>query len=113
MTNEERWNYYESGILQRIVAVKLFDWVGYWTNSGIDGIQNQIQKYQMRHLIDDILNDMSLPIKRISTIIMSYPSIKDAVIPTESDISAAVDDVLSFRLSWITNIFDSDYSSES
>ena len=112
MTNQERWNYYDSGILQREVAVKLIDWAGYWTNAGLDGITDNVKKYQMRRMINDILNDMSIPIKTISTIAMSYPSIKDAVVPTESDIPTVVDDILSFRLDWVTNIFPIDYAEE-
>ena len=108
MTNEERWNYYESGVLQRAVAVKLIDWAGYWTNAGLDSIQSPLQKRQMRFCINQILTDLAYIIKIVSTIALSYPAIKDATIPTESQISTVVDDIMSFRIGWVADMFESD-----
>ena len=48
MTNQERWEYYESGALQRIVAVQLLDWAGYWTTAGLDPIEDDLQREQTR-----------------------------------------------------------------
>lgn len=109
MNNRERWEYYESGELQRGVAVKLIDWVGYWTNAGLDSITSEVKKHQMRQVIYDVLHDISMPIKIVSTIAMSYPAIKDAVLPTDQNISQTVDDILTNRLDWVTNILQSDY----
>lgn len=106
MNNEQRWIYYESGALQRAVAVDLLDWAGYWTTPGVPEITDPVQKAQTRWAVEEILTDLSHMIKAVSAIAITYPAIKDAVEPTEADIAAAVTDIMSFRLAWVTNIHD-------
>lgn len=106
MTNQERWQYYESGTLQRAVAVELLDWAGYWSNTGVSGITNPITKMQTRAAVNMILTNLSNVIKIVSAIAITYSEIKDAVIPTEANIHSVVTNIMSFRLEWITNIYE-------
>ena len=113
MIKDERWAYFESGELQRKVAIDLIDWAGYWTNTGIDGIESEVQRRQMRFCINQILTDLSYIIRIVATIAMSYPAIKDAVeAPSEADIAATVNDIMSFRIAWVADILPSDIKEE-
>ena len=112
MTNQDRWTYYESGELQRGVAIELLDWAGYWSTTGIDGIVDPLQKEQMRWAINMILKDLSFMIKVVSNLAMSESVIKDAVHPTEANISTAVTSIMTYKLAWITNIYELPESEE-
>ena len=112
MNSNERWAYYDSGELQRTVAIDLIDWAGYWTNAGLDGFNNDpIKKRQMRFCVNQILTDLAYIIKIVSTIAMSYPAIKDANAatgPSEADIASVVNDIMSYRLAFVSDIFPSE-----
>ena len=104
MTNEQRFNYFESGKLQRAVEMELLDWVGYWTTMGLDSITDPLLKAQMEQMILLILRSMPEYIKQVSRLAISYPEIKDAVEPTEANVKSAVTNILTFKLSWLTGI---------
>ena len=106
MTNQERWQYYESGQLQRSVAVQLLDWAGYWTTAGLDAITDPLQKEQTRQTIRMILTELSYVIKIVSSLAISDNAIKEAQpeLITESTIATVVTSILTYKLQWITNI---------
>ena len=106
MTNSERWEYYESGALQRIVAVQLLDWAGYWTTAGLDPIEDDLQREQTRQAIKMILEDLSYAVKVVTAMLISDPVIKNGIpgyIP-ESEIYTAVVSIMASRLVWLTGV---------
>lgn len=104
MTNQERFIYFESGILQRSVEMELLDWAGYWTSVGTSGITDPLLRLQTNTMILLILRNLPEYIKQVSRLAISYSEIKDAVEPTELNIHNVVTDILSFRLAWLTGI---------
>lgn len=106
MTNQERWNYYQSGELQRMTAVELLDWAGYWTNAGLDSITDPLKKEQTKYAIDLILKDLSGTLKVVSALAISDSTIKDcpAGTVTEQIVSTVVTVIMSTKLAWITGI---------
>ena len=104
MTNQERFEYFESGKLQRAVEIELLDWAGYWTTAGLDEITDPLQKTQTEQMILLILRLLPEYIKQVSRLAISYPEIKDAVEPTEANVKSAVTNILTFKLSWLTGI---------
>ena len=106
MTNQERWQYYESGQLQRSVAVQLLDWAGYWTTAGLDEITDPLQKEQTKLTIRMILTNLSYVIKIVTNLAISDDTIKEAEINsiTESMIRTVIVSILASKLEWVTNI---------
>lgn len=106
MNNKERWEYYESGELQRIVAVQLLDWAGYWTTAGLDSIEDDLQKEQSRQAIKMILEDLSYAVKVVTAMLISDPVIKNGIpgYISENDIYTAVVSIMASRLEWLTGI---------
>lgn len=105
MTNQERWNYFDSGVMNANIAIELLDWAGYWTNMGLGTITDATKRQQMRWAINEIFADLGYMVKIVAGIAISYSEIKDAVEPTEQNIKNVVTDIMSFRLDWVTNIF--------
>ena len=104
MDNQERYNYFNSGILQRSVIIELLDWAGYWTTAGLDSITDPLLKEQTKYAINMILNDLGHTSKVVSHMAISYSDIKDAIEPTEQNIHNVVTNIMSFKLEWITGI---------
>ena len=104
MNNQERYEYFNSGILQRATAIELLDWANYWTTTGIDGITDPLLRLQTKTAIRMILTDLGRINKFVAHMAISYPDIKDAVEPTELNIHNVVTNIMSFKLAWITGI---------
>lgn len=106
MTNQERWQYYESGQLQRSVAVQLLDWVGYWTTTGLDEIIDPLQKEQTRQAIRLILTELSYTIKIVANLAISDEAIKSCPVDNvpESVIHTIIVSIMASKLEWLTGI---------
>ena len=105
MTNQERFEYFESGKLQRAVEVELLDWAGYWTTEGLDEITDPLQKAQTEQMIRLILRSLPEYIKQVSRLAISDSAIKTAESdPAESVIHTVVVGILATKLAWLTGI---------
>lgn len=105
MTNEQRFEYFESGKLQRAVEIELLDWAGYWTTAGTGSIEDPLQRAQTEQMILLILRNLPEYIKQVSRLAISYDEIKTATgDPTEATIRGIVTNVLTFKLEWLTGI---------
>lgn len=106
MTNAERWIYYESGDLQRKVAVDLLDWAGYWATQGTESITDPLQRAQTNSAITLILNDLSYSIKVVSALAISDDAIKSCPADNvpESTVHTVTVSIMASKLAWITGI---------
>ena len=106
MTNQERWDYYQSGALQRATAIELLDWAGYWAGAGLDPITDPLQKEQTKKAIELILNDLSGTLKVVSALAISDDAIKACSVDgvTEQIIKTVVVSIMSNKLCWVTGI---------
>ena len=105
MNNQERFEYFESGKLQRAVEIELLDWVGYWTTAGTGSIEDPLQREQTNHMILEILQALPEQISMVSRLAISYDEIKVATgDPSEATIRGIVTNILTFKLAWLTGI---------
>ena len=106
MTNEQRYEYFESGKLQKATEIELLDWAGYWATAGLDEITDPLQKAQMKAAINLILSDLSMMIRKTSRLAISYDVFKDAVPEgiLDSDIHTVIVNIMATKLSWLTGI---------
>ena len=106
MTNQERWTYFESGELQRVTAVELLDWAGYWTTAGLSEITDPLQKEQSRQAIRLILTDLSYAIKIVASLAISDDAIKncEAGLVPEAVIHTVVVSIMANKLEWLTGL---------
>ena len=106
MTNQERWTYYQSGEMQRVVAIELLDWVGYWTTATLDSITDPLLKEQTKQAIDLILRDLSGTLKVVSALAISDDTIKQcaAGMVTDSIIQNVVNRIMTNKLAWVTGV---------
>ena len=106
MTNQERYSYFESGVLQRTTAVELLDWAGYWTTTGLGEITDPLQKLQTRSAIRMILTNLAATNKLVAHLAISYDEIKNAEVGEVTDeiIHTVVVSIMATKLEWITGI---------
>lgn len=106
MTNQERWTYFESGELQRVTAVELLDWAGYWTTEGLDEITDPLQKEQTKQAIRLILTELSRTIKIVASLAISDEAIKSCPVDnvSESIIHTVIVGIMAHKLEWLTGI---------
>ena len=105
MTNQERFEYFESGKLQRAIEMELLDWAGYWTTAGTSTIEDPLQREQTDQMILLILRDLAECIKQVSCLAISYDEIKSSTgDPSEATIRGVVTNIMTFKLSWLTGI---------
>ena len=109
MTSEERWAYFNTGVLQSMTAIELLDWAGYWTMEGVDSIENALLKQQTKIAIDRILTDLGYMNKVVSNLAISYEEIQNApstAAITQSMIHSIVVNIMATRISWLTDLFE-------
>ena len=106
MTNQERWRFFESGELQRVTAIELLDWAGYWTIAGLDEITDETQKQQSREAIHMILNSLSQVTKIVASMVISDDAIRNAEAGTitEAMIRPVIVSIMANRLEWVTGM---------
>ena len=106
MTNQERYTYFESGVLQRATQMELLDWAGYWTTEGLDEITDRLQKEQTRVAINMILTDTGNMTKKVARLAISYEVFKTkaAADITDEDIRLTVVNIMANKLVWLTGI---------
>ena len=105
MTNQERWNLYDSGELHQAIAIELLDWAGYWASVGVESIEDETQRLQSRRAIRMILEDPSYTIRIVTGLFVSDDDVKNATEITEQLIHAVVVRIMAGRLEWITDVF--------
>lgn len=106
MNNRERYDYFNSGDLQRKTAIELLDWAGYWTTAGLDEITDPLQREQTRQAIRMILTNLSGTNKIVSHLAISYDAIKEAEVGhvTDAMVRGIVTNIMAFKLEWITGL---------
>ena len=106
MTNQERWELYESGQLHRAIAVELLDWAGYWTTAGVDGITDPLTKAQTKQAISIIVTDLAYANKVVASLAISDATIAQAEVEdiTEQMIKSVVTGIMTNKLEWLTGI---------
>lgn len=107
MTNEERWQLYESGAYRQTISLSLLDWAGYWSAPGvIDAeISDETQKAQTRAAVRIITTDLSRAVKIVAALAISEDDIKAAPVDIpEETIKATVVHVMAQKLEWLTGI---------
>lgn len=106
MTNQERWNLFESGSYRQTISLSLLDWAGYWSGQGvIDAeISDETQKAQTREAVRIIATDLSRATKITASLVISDETIIEAEQPSEALIRQAVVKVMAQKLEWLTGI---------
>lgn len=106
MTNQERYTYFESGVLQRTTQMELLDWAGYWATEGLDEITDRLQKEQTRVAINMILTDTGNMTKKVARLAISYDvfKTKSAAELTDEDIHLTIVNIMANKLMWLTGI---------
>lgn len=106
MNNKERYEYFNSGELQRATAIELLDWAGYWATTGLDEITDSLQKEQTRQAIRMILTNLGSTNKIVSHLAISYDDLKnvEANHITDTIIRTIVTNIMTFKLEWVTGI---------
>ena len=106
MNNRERFNYFESGELQRATQMELLDWAGYWTTEGLDEITDPLQKEQTRVAINMVLSDLPTMVKKVSRLAIADDIIKATPVGgvTEEMIRTIIVAIMANRLEWLTGI---------
>lgn len=105
MTNQERYQYYNSGQLQPMVQIELIDWLAYWTSIGTDIITDPLLKEQTNEAIKNLLYDLNGMTNKVSMMAIGEAVIKDApLLPTEENVKTAVTTIMSTRLRWLTGV---------
>ncbi len=105
MTNQERWNLYDSGELHQAVAIELLDWAGYWASVGVENIEGELLQRQSRRAIRMILEDPSYSIRIVIGLFVSDDDVKNATEITDQLIHTVVVRIMANRLEWITDIY--------
>ena len=108
MTNQERWNLYDSGDLHQAIAIELLDWAGYWASVGVENIEGEILRQQSRRAIRMILEDPSYTIRIVTGLFVSDDDVKNATEITGELIHTVIVRIMATRLEWITDVFPSD-----
>ena len=104
MTNHERWDLFESGEFRQIIGIKLLDWAGYWTTAGLDGIQDNLQKAQMKSAINMVVQDLGYVMKVVASLAVSDPAIVQSEEVSEEMIGSVVTAIMSNKLLWVTGV---------
>jgi len=107
MNNNERYEYFNSGQLQRSVQMELLDWAGYWTTAGLDEITDPLQRQQTRVAINMILIDQGGGmVAKVSRLAISADvfKTKSASAVTDEDIRAVVVSIMANKLEWLTGV---------
>lgn len=106
MTNQERWNLYESGVLHQSIAVALLDWAGYWTSAGVDGITDPLLRAQTKQAINIIVTDLSYANKVVASLAISDSVFKETTVEdvTEEMVLGVVTNIMTYKLAWLTGI---------
>lgn len=106
MTNEQRYQYFESGKLQRAVQIELLDWAGYWADALPGEITDPLLLVQTKAAVNLILTDLSNMIRKVSRLAISYEVFKTAVPEgiTDNDIRLVVVNIMATKLKWLTGI---------
>ena len=105
MTNQERWNLYDSGELHQAIAIELLDWAGYWASVGVENIEGELLRQQTRRVIRMILEDPSYTIRIVSGLFISDDDVKNATEITQQLVHTVVVRIMAGRLEWITDIY--------
>ena len=106
MNNEQRYQYFESGKLQRAIQVELLDWAGYWAEALPGEITDPLLLKQTKEAVNLILVDLGGVIRKVSRLAISYEVFKTAVPEgiTDNDIRQVVVNIMATKLKWITGI---------
>lgn len=106
MTNEQRYEYFESGKLQKAVEIELLDWAGYWAAYFPGEITDPLQQRQTKKAIELILGDLGQMIRKVSRLAISDDRIKSAAPEgiTDADIRTVVVSIMASKLAWLTGI---------
>lgn len=106
MTNEERWQLYDSGEFHRAIAIELLDWAGYWTTTGLDEITDPLQKAQSKQAITIIITDLSYANKVVASLAISDSRLVETELSNvnEALIKAIVVSIMANKLEWLTGI---------
>lgn len=106
MNNRERYEYFESGKLQRAVQIELLDWAGYWAEFWPDGLDDELLKLQTKEAVSRILSDLATMTKKVSRLAISADAIKSADPDgvTDAIIHTVVVQIMARRLAWLTGI---------
>ncbi|MBQ6503091.1 MAG: hypothetical protein IJI57_04160 [Flexilinea sp.] len=105
MTNQERWNLYDSGELHQMIAIELLDWAGYWASVGVENIEGETLRQQSRRAIRMILEDPSYTIRIVTGLFVSDDDVKNATEITDALVHTVVVRIMANRLEWITDVF--------
>ena len=107
MNNTERFEYFESGALQKSAQMELLDWAGYWMTAGLEPIEDQLQREQTRVAINMILVDGGQLVQKVSRMAISYDVFltKTAEQITDADIRTVIVNIMAANTKIIINFF--------
>ena len=108
MTNQERWNLYDSGELHQAIAIELLDWAGYWASVGVENIEGALLRTQSRRAISMILEDPGYTIRIVTGLFVSDDDVKNATEITDQLVHTVVVRIMAGSLEWVTDIFPND-----
>ena len=105
MTNQERYAYYNSGVLQPMVQIELIDWLSYWTTAGTERIEDDLLRAQTEQAINDLMFDLNGMTNKVSMLAIGEDVIRSAQDePTPEQIATAVTNIMTYKLRWLTGV---------
>ena len=81
--------------------IALTDWVEYWAVNGTSAIEDQTLREQTDTFIRVCLENPDAYVWKIAHLVISEPSVKDAVEVTDANVAQAVTNIMSHALSYI------------
>ena len=81
--------------------IALADWVEYWAVNGTSSIDDPVLREQTDKFIQLCLDNPNAYVNKVAHLVISEPSVKDAVEVTDANVSQAVTVIMSHALSYI------------
>lgn len=106
MTDNDRWELYNSSEFHQIVSIKLLDWAGYWAKEGLDEITDALQKEQTHRAINMVINDLSYVTNIVVSLAISSDNIKNVSREdlTPEIVNTAIVYIMANELLWVTDV---------
>lgn len=101
MTYNERDAIYSSVEFIGKVRMAFADWIEYWAVSGTESIQDEDVREYTDSLIRNSLSNPEAYVKKLTTLVISEPNVKDAVEVTDANVSLAVTSILANAIKYL------------
>ena len=97
----ERNEIFESEDFTSRCRIALCDWVNYWVNAGVDGIQDDELRENTRLFCIFALGNLNAYVNKITALVISQSNIVNLQEITDSDIMTAVNTIMSTGIKFL------------